>query len=41
MITRIRLAPGYYRARIEALENLRDLEGVPIVFGIGIPGNEK
>jgi len=39
-IIRVRLEAGRYRARIEALENIRQLEGVPVHFAVGIPGNE-
>jgi hypothetical protein len=40
-ITHVRLEAGRYRARIEALENIRELAGVPVRLLIGIPGNEK
>jgi hypothetical protein len=40
-IIRVRLEAGRYRARIEALENIRELTGVPVRLWIGIPGNEK
>jgi Domain of unknown function (DUF5625) len=39
-IISVRLEAGRYRARIEALENIRQLEGVPVHFAVGIPGSE-
>src|SRR5258705_882024 len=33
LIRRIRLQPARYRARIEALENIPELQGVPVHFG--------
>jgi hypothetical protein len=36
----IRLEPGRYRVRVEALENIPDLEGIPVHFDIHVPGNQ-
>jgi len=38
-ITRIRLKPGRYRARIEAVDNVPQLEGIHVLFGIRVPGH--
>jgi hypothetical protein len=40
-ITRIRLEPGRYRTTVQALENIPELEGIPVRFGIHVPGNYK
>jgi hypothetical protein len=34
IITRIRLEPGRYRARVEAMENIRELEGISVHFNM-------
>jgi len=38
-IIRIQLAPDRYRVRIEALEDIRELDGIPVHFSILVPGN--
>jgi hypothetical protein len=39
VITRIRLEPGRYWVRIEALDNIPELDGTPVHLDIHIPGN--
>ena len=38
IITRIRLEPGRYRARVEALESIRELEGISVHFNMVVGG---
>src|SRR5262245_10184590 len=38
LMTRIRMQPARYRARIEALEDIPQLAGVPVYFGIYVRG---
>jgi hypothetical protein len=36
IVTRIRLEPGRYRARVEALENIPELEDIPVHFNLHV-----